>query len=40
MVHVWLAAHPCGPFAAVEGVAAVVADVSDSERVDLCNRQH
>ena len=40
MVHVWLAAHPCGPFAAVEGVAAGVADVSDSERVDLCNRQH
>jgi hypothetical protein len=40
MVHVWIAAHPCGPFAAVEGVAAGVADVSDSERVDLCNRQH
>jgi hypothetical protein len=40
MVHVWLASHPCGPFAAVEGVAAGVADVSDSERVDLCNRQH
>jgi hypothetical protein len=40
MVHVWLAPHPCGPFAAVEGVAAGVADVSDSERVDLCSRQH
>ena len=25
---------------AVEGIAAGVADVSDSERVDLCNRQH
>lgn len=38
MVHVWVVAHPCGPFAAVEGVAAGVAQASDSERLDLCNR--
>ncbi len=40
MVHVWVTPHPCGPFAAVEGVGAGVADASDSERVDLCNRAH
>lgn len=38
MVHVWVAAHPCGPFAAVEGVAAGIAQASDSERLDLCSR--
>lgn len=40
MVHVWITPHQCGPFAALEGVGAGVADVSDSERVDLCNKSH
>lgn len=40
MVHVWVVAHPCGPFAAVEGVAAGVAAVPDAERLDLCNASH
>ena len=40
MVHVWIAPHPCGPFAALEGNGAGVADVSDAERVDICNRAH
>ncbi|MFM9084245.1 MAG: hypothetical protein ACKOQ7_10280 [Actinomycetota bacterium] len=38
MVHVWIAPHPCGPFAAVEGVAAGVAAVPDAQRLDLCSR--
>lgn len=40
MVHVWIAAHPCGPFAALEGVAAGVANEPDSVRVDKCNAAH
>ena len=40
MVHVWIAPHVCGPFAALEGTGAGVADASDSERVDLCNKAH
>lgn len=40
MVHVWVVAHPCGPFAAVEGIAAGVAAVPDAERLDLCNAGH
>lgn len=40
MVHVWISAHKCGPFAALEGVGAGVADVPDSQRVDLCNAAH
>lgn len=41
MVHVWIVAHECGPFAAIEGIAAGTAAVSDSERVDLClNAEH
>ena len=40
MVHVWITPHVCGPFAALEGNGAGVADVSDAERVDLCNRDH
>ena len=40
MVHVWITAHPCGPFAAVEGVAAGISDVPDAQRVDLCNAAH
>jgi len=40
MVHVWIAAHPCGPFAALEGEGAGRADVSDEERRDLCQHDH
>jgi hypothetical protein len=40
MVHVWVTPHPCGPFAAVEGVGAGAAEASDSERVDMCNKTH
>jgi len=40
MVHVWIAPHACGPFAALEGNGAGVADASDSERVDRCNKDH
>lgn len=40
MVHVWITAHPCGPFAALEGIAAGVADEPDNVRVDLCNAAH
>ncbi len=40
MVHVWIAPHICGPFAALEGIGAGSASVSDSERVDLCNKTH
>lgn len=40
MVHVWIAPHPCGPFAALEGTGAGRADVSDAERVDMCNESH
>jgi hypothetical protein len=40
MVHVWITPHECGPFAAIEGVAAGTADASDAERVDLCNEVH
>ena len=36
MVHVWIVPHPCGPFAAVEGLAEGQAAVADSERVDMC----
>jgi hypothetical protein len=40
MVHVWVTPHPCGPFAAVEGVGAGIAQASDSERVDMCSQAH
>ena len=40
MVHVWIAAHPCGPFAALEGEGAGRANVTDAERVDLCAHDH
>lgn len=40
MVHVWIAANPCGPFAALEGNGAGVADLPDNQRVDKCNAQH
>ena len=37
MVHVWVTPHQCGVFAALEGVGAGQAAVSDEERVDMCN---
>ncbi len=40
MVHVWITPHPCGVFAALEGVAAGQAAVPDAQRVDLCNQPH
>ena len=40
MVHVWITPHPCGVFAALEGVGAGQAAVPDSQRVDLCNQTH
>jgi hypothetical protein len=36
MVHVWVVPHPCGPFAAVEGLAEGQAAVPTEERVDIC----
>ena len=36
MVHVWVVPHPCGPFAAVEGLAEGQASVPTNERVDIC----
>jgi len=40
MVHVWVTPHPCGVFAALEGVGAGQATVPDAQRVDLCNQPH
>jgi hypothetical protein len=40
MVHVWIAPHACGPFAALEGDGAGIADEPDSVRVDKCNAGH
>ena len=40
MVHVWITPHVCGPFAALEGQGAGVADEPDSVRVDKCNAAH
>lgn len=40
MVHVWITAHSCGPFAALEGQGAGVTDEPDSVRVDKCNAGH
>ena len=40
MVHVWVTPHPCGVFAALEGVGAGQAAVPDAQRVDLCNQTH
>jgi hypothetical protein len=36
MVHVWVVPHPCGPFAAVEGLAEGQAAVPTDQRVDVC----
>ncbi|HEY7626937.1 MAG TPA: hypothetical protein VH761_07710, partial [Ilumatobacteraceae bacterium] len=38
MVHVWITPHPCGVFAALEGVGAGQATVPDDQRVDMCNQ--
>ncbi len=40
MVHVWITPHPCGVFAALEGVGAGQAAVPEAERVDTCNDAH
>jgi hypothetical protein len=41
MVHVWIAPHECGPFAALEGHGAGQAgQLSEGERVDLCGDHH
>jgi hypothetical protein len=40
MVHVWITPHPCGVFAALEGVGAGQAAVPDEQRVDMCNQAH
>lgn len=40
MVHVWVTPHPCGVFAALEGVGAGQAAVPDDQRIDLCNHTH
>jgi hypothetical protein len=40
MVHVWITPHPCGVFAALEGVGAGQAAVPDSQRTDLCGTGH
>ena len=40
MVHVWITPHPCGVFAALEGIGAGQAAVSDEERADMCHDHH
>jgi hypothetical protein len=40
MVHVWVTPHPCGVFAALEGVGAGQAAVPEDQRVDMCNQEH
>lgn len=40
MVHVWITAHPCGVFAALEGVGAGQASVPEDQRVDMCLPAH
>jgi len=41
MVHVWIVAHQCGPFAALEGQGAGQAAVAEDQRVDMCqNHAH
>ncbi|MFD5174503.1 hypothetical protein ACFWM1_01735 [Nocardia sp. NPDC058379] len=36
MVHVWIAPHQCGPFAALEGHGAGQASATDGRRTDTC----
>ena len=40
MVHVWIAPHECGPFAALEGHGAGQASVSEGARMDQCQHDH
>jgi hypothetical protein len=40
MVHVWITPHPCGVFAALEGVGAGTAAITDDNRVDMCAHTH
>ena len=40
MVHVWIEPHPCGVFAALEGIGAGTAAVSEEQRVDMCGAGH
>jgi hypothetical protein len=40
MVHVWIEPHPCGVFAALEGIGAGTAAVPEAERVDMCAGEH
>lgn len=40
MVHVWITPHQCGVFAALEGVGAGQAAVSNEERLDMCDEVH
>ncbi len=40
MVHVWIVPHPCGVFAALEGVGAGNAAVPTDQRVDMCTGAH
>jgi len=39
-VHVWVKPHPCGVFAALEGIGAGTAAVAEAERVDMCAAEH
>ncbi len=40
MVHVWVAPHECGPFAALEGHGAGQADAATGQRTDQCGAGH
>ena len=40
MVHVWVTPHPCGVFAALEGIGAGTAAVPRRQRVDMCSAEH
>lgn len=40
MVHVWITAHRCGPFAALEGHGAGQAVSADGRRTDTCAHDH
>ncbi len=40
MVHVWIAPHECGPFAALEGHGAGQAGVGEGARMDQCDHEH
>lgn len=40
MVHVWIAPHECGPFAALEGHGAGQVDPDSAARTDQCSHDH